>query len=238
MKLAMTAVLGGFLAASLTAAEPTDLKDPKDRVSYSIGMDIGNNLKRQSIEVNPDMLTKGLKDVLTGQKPELSQEEAHAAIMNLQKEMMAQRNAEAAKSGEANAKEGEAFLAANKNREGVHTLPDGLQYKILEEGTGPTPNSNDVVQVRYKGTLINGTEFDSSYKRGTAPAEFQVDRVIHGWTEALTKMKVGSKWMLFIPPDLAYGQRGAGRDIGPNETLIFEVELVGIKSKPETPAAK
>jgi FKBP-type peptidyl-prolyl cis-trans isomerase FklB len=132
--------------------------------------------------------------------------------------------------GDANKKEGDAFLAANKTKEGVVTLPSGLQYKILQEGTGPKPTASDTVVCNYRGTLLNGTEFDSSYKRGQ-PATFAVGQVIHGWTEALQLMTVGSKWQLFIPPDLAYGPRGAGNDIGPNATLVFEVELVSIQPK-------
>jgi FKBP-type peptidyl-prolyl cis-trans isomerase FklB len=155
--------------------------------------------------------------------------------MQLQKEMQEKQQAKAAAEGDANKKEGDAFLAANKTKEGVVTLPSGLQYKILKEGNGPRPTASDSVVCNYKGTLINGTEFDSSYKRGE-PATFPVTGVIKGWTEALQLMPVGSKWQLFIPPDLAYGPRGTpGGPIGPNATLIFEVELISIKDKNPPP---
>jgi FKBP-type peptidyl-prolyl cis-trans isomerase FklB len=156
-------------------------------------------------------------------------------LMQLQKEMQEKQQAKAAAEGDANKKEGDAFLAANKTKEGVVTLPSGLQYKILKEGNGPKPTASDSVVCNYKGTLINGTEFDSSYKRGE-PATFPVTGVIKGWTEALQLMPVGSKWQLFIPPDLAYGPRGTpGGPIGPNATLIFEVELISIKDKNPPP---
>jgi FKBP-type peptidyl-prolyl cis-trans isomerase len=165
----------------------------------------------------------------------LTEDEARAALMQLQKEMQEKQQAKAAAEGDANKKEGEAFLAANKGKEGVVTLPSGLQYKILTPGTGPKPTATDSVVCNYKGTLINGTEFDSSYKRGE-PATFPVTGVIKGWTEALQLMPVGSKWQLFIPSDLAYGARGTpGGPIGPNATLIFEVELMSIKDKNPPP---
>jgi len=160
----------------------------------------------------------------------LTDAEAQAALAELQAEVRKKQDAEAQAAAEANMKEGEAFLADNKTKEGVVTLPSGLQYKILTPGTGPKPTASDTVVCNYRGTFINGTEFDSSYKRGQ-PASFPVGQVIKGWTEALQLMPVGSKWQLFIPPDLAYGQRGAGGAIGPNATLIFEVELLSIKEK-------
>ena len=160
----------------------------------------------------------------------MTEAEAQAVLTQLQADMRKKQEEKTQQAGEANQKEGEAFLAANKAKPGVVTLPSGLQYKILKEGTGPKPTATDSVVCNYQGTLINGTEFDSSYKRGE-PATFPVNGVIKGWTEALQLMPVGSKWQLFIPPDLAYGARGAGADIGPNATLIFEVELLSIKSK-------
>ena len=214
------------------AAKPkaVALTTQQDKVSYAIGMNMAKTLQRQSLEVEPDVLVKGLKDVLTGNKPLLSDDEAMATLMALQNDMRAKQQEKAQQLGLSNKKEGEDFLAANKGKEGVVTLPSGLQYKILKEGSGPKPSAADSVVCNYRGTLINGTEFDSSYKSGEA-ATFPVSGVIKGWTEALQLMPVGSKWQLFVPSDLAYGQRGAGADIGPNATLIFEVELLSIKGK-------
>ena len=204
-------------------------KSEKDKISYAIGMNVGRNLQRQSIEVDPAILMKGLQDTLAG-KTVMTEAEAQTALMQLQAEARKKQEEKMQQTGEANQKEGEAFLAANKSKPGVVTLPSGLQYKILKEGTGPKPVATDSVACNYRGTLINGTEFDSSYKRGEATT-FPVNGVIKGWTEALQLMPVGSKWQLFISPDLADGPRGAGADIGPNATLIFEVELVSIQSK-------
>ena len=169
---------------------------------------------KQSVPVDPAILARGLKDGLTGGKTLLTDEEAQAAITAVQNEMRKKQQEKMQEAAAANKKEGDAFLAANKGKEGVVTLPSGLQYKILKEGTGPKPTASDTVVCNYRGTLINGTEFDSSYKRGQ-PATFPVSGVIKGWTEALQLMPVGSKWQLFIPSDLAYGDRGAGAGIGP-----------------------
>jgi FKBP-type peptidyl-prolyl cis-trans isomerase FklB len=217
-------------------AQPvTALTTTKQKASYAIGMNWGTGLHRQSIDVDTPALLQGMKDALAGGKTLLTEDEARTALMQLQKEMQEKQQAKAAQEGDANKKEGDAFLAANKTKEGVKTLPSGLQYKILKEGNGPKPTASDSVVCNYKGTLINGTEFDSSYKRGE-PATFPVTGVIKGWTEALQLMSVGSKWQLFIPPDLAYGPRGTpGGPIGPNATLIFEVELVSIKDKNPPP---
>ena len=214
------------------AAKPkaVALTTQQDKVSYAIGMNMAKTLQRQSLEVEPDVLVRGLKDVLTGNKPLLSDDEAMAALTALQNDLRARQQEKAQQLGLSNKKEGEDFLAANKGKEGVVTLPSGLQYKILKEGSGPKPAAADSVVCNYRGTMINGTEFDSSYKRGET-ATFPVSGVIKGWTEALQLMPVGSKWQLFVPSDLAYGQRGAGADIGPNATLIFEVELLSIKGK-------
>lgn len=209
-------------------ALPSALATPKEKSSYALGMNIGRGLIHQSIDVDTASLLRGLKDTLSGSKPLLSDEEAQAALSQLQNEVAAKQQVAMQKAGEENMKEGEAFLAANKTKEGVIALPSGLQYKILTQGTGPKPTASDTVVCNYRGTLINGTEFDSSYKRGQ-PASFAVNQVIRGWTEALQLMPVGSKWQLFIPPDLAYGPRGAGGVIGPNSTLVFEVELLSIK---------
>jgi FKBP-type peptidyl-prolyl cis-trans isomerase FklB len=198
----------------------------KDRFSYALGLDLGTNLKRQSVEVDPNILAQGIKDALAGGAMRLTPEEAQTALNEVQAELRKKQQATMA----ANKTEGDAFLAANKTKEGVVALPSGLQYKILKEGTGPKPTASDSVVCNYRGTLINGTEFDSSYKRGQ-PATFSVGGVIKGWTEALQLMPVGSKWQLFVPSDLAYGERAAGPSIGPDSTLIFEVELLSIQSK-------
>ncbi|MGA8222739.1 MAG: FKBP-type peptidyl-prolyl cis-trans isomerase [Candidatus Acidiferrales bacterium] len=220
---------------------PSPFETDKEKTSYAIGMDVGSNLRSRSIEVDPDILIKGLRDALAGDKTLMTDEEKRAVLTQLQAKVraaMAEQQAEARKkqeaemqvAGEANQKEGQAFLDANKTKDGVVTLPSGLQYKILQAGTGPMPTTTDSVVCNYRGTLINGKEFDSSYKRGQ-PATFPVSGVIKGWTEALQLMPVGSKWQLYVPADLAYGARGAGADIGPNSTLIFEVDLISIAPK-------
>jgi FKBP-type peptidyl-prolyl cis-trans isomerase FklB len=218
------------------AAAPLTLKTSKDKFSYSLGMKMGENLHKQSVPVDPAILARGLRDGLAGGKTLLTDDEAQAAIMEVQKQMQEKQQAKKQEEGAANKKDGEAFLAANKSKEGVVTLPSGLQYKILKAGTGPKPVATDSVVCNYRGTLINGTEFDSSYKRGQ-PATFPVNGVIKGWTEALQLMPVGSKWQLFIPSDLAYGDPGRP-GIEPSSTLIFEVELLSIedKSKAAEPA--
>jgi FKBP-type peptidyl-prolyl cis-trans isomerase FklB len=205
------------------------LKTQKDKASYALGMKIGNDLRRQgvSVAVDPAVVGRGLRDALGGSKTLLTEDEERAALTQLQTQVRGQQEAKAHEAGGTARKEGDAFLAVNKGKEGVTALPDGLQYKVLTPGSGPKPTANDTVTVNYRGTLLNGKEFDSSYKRGQ-PATFPVGGVIKGWTEALQLMPVGSKWQLFIPADLAYGDRGAGGDIGPGETLIFEVELLSI----------
>jgi FKBP-type peptidyl-prolyl cis-trans isomerase len=195
-------------------------------------MNLGANLHKQSVPVDPNIMARGLKDALAGGKTLLTEEEARAAITAVQSDMHEKQQAKMQAAGDANKKEGEAFLANNKAKEGVVALPSGLQYKVLKEGNGPKPMATDSVVCNYRGTLINGTEFDSSTKHG-GPATFPVNGVIKGWTEALQLMPVGSKWQLFVPSDLAYAERGAGGDIGPNATLIFEVELVSIQNKSE-----
>ncbi len=217
-------------ATTSKTAAPLTLKTSKEKFSYAIGMKMGENFKKQSVDVDPAILERGVKDALAGNKTLLTDEEAQSAIMDVQKEVRAKQEEKNKEAAAENKKQGDAFLAANKDKEGVKVLPSGLQYKILKEGTGPKPTAEDKVSVNYRGTLIDGKEFDSSYKRGQ-PATFPVSGVIRGWTEALQLMPVGAKWELFIPPDLAYGERGAGGDIGPNETLIFEVELLSIESK-------
>jgi FKBP-type peptidyl-prolyl cis-trans isomerase FklB len=212
------------------AAAPAPLTTQKDKFSYALGMNLGTSLHRQSVPVDPNILLRGLKDALAGGKTELTEDQAKAALTEVQNQIRQKQQAQMQEAGQMNKKEGDAFLAANKTKDGVVTLPSGLQYKILTAGTGPKPTSADSVVCNYRGTLINGTEFDSSYKRGQ-PATFPVSGVIKGWTEALPLMPVGSKWQLFVPPDLAYGDRAPGPEIGPNSTLIFEVELLSIQNK-------
>ncbi len=215
-------------------AEPSQsnstLKTQKDKLSYAIGMNIGKNLHRSSIDVDPAVLMQGLQASLVDGKTLLTEQEAQTVLMEMQAEARKKQEEKMQQAGAENQKEADAFLAANKTKPGVVTLPSGLQYKILKEGAGPKPSATDSVVCNYRGTLINGTEFDSSYKRGE-PTTFPVNQVIKGWTEALQLMPVGSKWQLFVPAELAYGPRGTGPDIGPNTMLIFEVELLSIQGK-------
>ena len=230
MKRFILIVSASLLALPLFGQEKsTQLKDQKDKVSYSIGLQIGSNLSRQKVEVNPDVLAAGIKDAITG-KPQLTQDQIKDVMTQFEKGMEQKQK----ELGEKNKTDGAKFLEENKKKPGVKTTASGLEYKVIKEGTGPTPKPTDMVTVNYRGTLINGTEFDSSYKRGQ-PATFPVNGVINGWTEALQLMKKGSKFELFIPPNLAYGERAVGPDIGPNATLIFEVELLDVKPPP-TPA--
>jgi FKBP-type peptidyl-prolyl cis-trans isomerase FklB len=203
------------------------LKDQKDKVSYSIGINIGSNLARQNVEINPDALVAGLKDGIAG-KPQLTQDQIKEVMTAFEKDMQAKQKA----AGEKSAAEGTKFLEENKKKEGVKTTASGLQYKVIKEGTGAQPKATDTVKVNYRGTLINGKEFDSSYKRGE-PVTFPLNGVIKGWTEGLQLMKTGSKYQLFVPPDLAYGERTVGPDLAPNSTLIFEVELLDAKPAAE-----
>ena len=210
------------------------LKTQKDKLSYALGMNLGSNLHKETVEVDPAIVLRGLKDGLASGKTLLTEDEARTTLTQLQTEVRSKQQEKMKVAGEMNKKEGVEFLAANKTKEGVVILPSGLQYKILTAGTGPKPTASDTVVCNYRGTLISGGEFDSSYKRGQ-PASFPVNGVIKGWTEALQLMPVGSKWQLFVPAELGYGDRGAGADIGPGATLIFEVELLSIqgKDKPE-----
>jgi FKBP-type peptidyl-prolyl cis-trans isomerase FklB len=209
---------------------PLTLKTPKDKISYAIGTNIGKSLRKDAVDVDPAIFLRGMKDAISGAKPLMTDDELKAALTTLQGELRAKQEEVTRKAGEINKQAGDAFLAQNKTKDGVVTTPSGLEYKIIKEGNGPKPTANDTVVCNYRGTLLDGTEFDSSYKRGQ-PATFPVSGVIKGWTEAVQLMPVGSKWQLFIPADLAYGNRGAGPDIGPNSTLIFEVELISIQDK-------
>ena len=218
----------GLLAAQVSGQEPPALKTQKEKASYGIGVDIARNFKRLGIDLDANILVKGVRDGLSGGKLLMTEDDLRAAVAAFEGDLR-QKQAQATKiAAEDNGKAGEAFLAENQKKQGVVTLPSGLQYKVLKAGDGKTPTDADTVECHYRGTLIDGTEFDSS-NRGGQPATFKVTGVIPGWKEALRLMPVGSKWQLFVPPQLAYGERGAGRDIGPNATLIFEVELLAIK---------
>lgn len=226
---------GTTTAAKKPATAPFTLKTEKDKASYAIGVNIGRSMKKDDMSVDPDVIARGLKDAFVGNKLLLTDEEAQAALTTLKNDVQKHQQQTYQAAQEKNKQAGDVYLAANKAKPGVVTLPSGLQYKILQPGTGPKPTAADTVVCNYKGTLVDGTEFDSSYKRGQ-PATFPVGQVIKGWTEALQLMPVGSKWELVIPPSLGYGERGTnGGPIGPNETLVFEVELMSIQ--PKTDAA-
>jgi FKBP-type peptidyl-prolyl cis-trans isomerase FklB len=227
----------GTAAKSGTAARvPFTLKTDKDKQSYAIGLNIGKSMKHDGVDIDTAVLARGIKDAVAGGKVLMTDDEIKATLTALSASLKKASEAKAAALGNKNKTEGDAFLAANKSKDGVVALPSGLQYKILKEGSGPKPTASDSVVCNYKGTLLDGTEFDSSYKRGQ-PATFPVGQVIKGWTEALQLMPVGSKWQLFVPSDLAYGPRSPGGEIGPNSTLVFEVELLSIQAKPEPKAA-
>ena len=208
--------------------EHSVLATQQNKVSYAMGVDIARNFKRMQVDFDMDLLVKGLKDELGGAKLLLSDAEIRVLMAAFQSELRRKQVLATRAAGLENRQAGDAFLAENKTKEGVVTLPSGLQFRILTKGDGKTPTATDTVAVRYRGLLIDGTEFDRS-DPGGLPAEFKVAAVIAGWQEVLKLMPVGSKWEVFVPPSLAYGPRGAGRDIGPNCTLIFELELVSIK---------
>ncbi len=216
-------------AKKASAAPGVVLKTQAEKNSYALGANIGSGIKGQSIKVNPELVAHGLKDALSGSKMALTEAEIKQALTDLQTSMRKKQEDESKMMGSKNKAEGEAFLAANKAKAGVVTLPSGLQYKIITAGTGPKPTTADTVECNYRGTLINGKEFDSSYARKET-VKFPVSGVIKGWTEALQLMPVGSKWQLFIPASLAYGP-GGNRGIEPESTLIFDVELVSIVAK-------
>jgi len=229
MTVVWLAVLGVALLASRAGAEETAvLKTQKEKVSYGIGVDLAKSFRSQGIEVDPDLLVRGLKDGLSGGKLLISETDLRKVLAEFRAEFMQKRAQEMKLAAEENRKKGEAFLAENGAKEGVMTMPSGLQYKILKLGTGRTPTEADTVEVSYRGTRIDGTEFNST--EAGEPATLKLKGgLIPGWTEALQLMPVGSRFRVFIPPQLGYGEKGAGADIGPNETLIFEVELLAIK---------
>jgi len=219
---------GGDSGAEDDAAQSGDaFANDDEKRSYALGMDIGNSLQELPVELNVDMLSQGVRDTIEGNDTRLSQEELDSVMQGFVKDMEAAQQDQAQEQARSNQDKGEQFLAENKDKEGVETTDSGLQYKVLEEGDGPTPSKSDSVTVHYTGELIDGTVFDSSRERGE-PVTFPVDAVIPGWTEALQLMKEGAKYELYIPADLAYGERGAGAQIGPNETLIFDVELIEV----------
>lgn len=216
-------VLVFSMPMSLMAAD-VKLKTDKEKASYTIGMQIGQDFKSRGIEVDADALAAAIKDVLAGKEPRLTREQMMQAMQSLQSQQMAKQAAIA----EENLKAGQKFMAENKKKKGVKTLSSGIQYQVIKEGSGPSPKASDSVVAHYRGTLIDGKVFDSSYDRNQ-PATFPLSNVIPGWQEVLPMMKVGSKWKVFIPSELAYGEHGAGGSIGPNETLIFDIELIDIK---------
>ncbi|VAW60810.1 FKBP-type peptidyl-prolyl cis-trans isomerase FklB [hydrothermal vent metagenome] len=241
----LTTLLSACNEQSKAKENAIKLDTDMNKASYSIGLQMGSQISKIKDMINEDAIVMGFKDSLSGKEPQLTAEVMQSTMQTFQKSMMEKQMAEQKAKVADNKAEGDKFLAENKTKEGVKTTESGLQYKVITAGTGATPGASDTVVTHYKGTLINGKVFDSSYKRNT-PATFPVNGVIKGWTEALQLMKVGSKWQLYIPAELAYGERGAGKDIGPGQTLLFEIELLEIKTpkaegnaaKPETPKAK
>lgn len=235
MKSIVLTVVALCFAVSIFAEDkPPQLKDLKDKASYSIGLNFGFNFQRQNVDLNTDAFAAGFKDAMTGRKPLMSEQEVRDTLIAFESDLQQKQTA----AGKKNAADGDKFLTDNKSKEGVKATASGLQYKVLKEGSGAQPKPSDTVTVNYRGTLVDGTEFDSSYKRGQ-PATFPVGGVIPGWTEALQLMKVGSKYQLFIPAKLAYGEQGRP-GIPPNSLLIFEVELMDVKpgqSSGPSPAA-
>ena len=226
MKLVAAAVMGLAMSSAMAAADV--LATDKDKLSYSIGADLGKNFKTQGIDVTPEVLAKGMQDGMSGTQLILTEEQMKDVLGKFQKDLMAKRTAEMNKKADENKAKGEAFLKENKAKPGVVVLPSGLQYKIVEAGKGSKPTKTDTVTVEYKGTLIDGTVFDSTEKTGK-PATFKVTQVIPGWTEALQLMPAGSTWEIYVPSNLAYGARSVGGPIGPNETLVFSIHLISVK---------
>jgi FKBP-type peptidyl-prolyl cis-trans isomerase len=225
-KLIAVALLLSLFGVAVLAQKKGTPKTQKEKVSYSLGMNIGKNMKMQGIDVDQEYLVQGMRDALSNAKAAMSEKDMETAMKAFQQEMQTKQ----IYADDKNKKDGEAFLAANKKKDGVITLASGLQYKVIKMGTGPKPTSLQIVTCNYRGTFIDGKEFDSSMRYGR-PAEFPVNGVIKGWTEALQLMPVGSKWELYIPSDLAYGEKGSQPTIRPNSTLIFEIELLSISNK-------
>ncbi|HAT8595325.1 TPA: FKBP-type peptidyl-prolyl cis-trans isomerase [Legionella pneumophila] len=228
MKLVTAAVMGLAMSTAMAATDATSLATDKDKLSYSIGADLGKNFKNQGIDVSPEALAKGMQDAMSGAQLALTEQQMKDVLNKFQKDLMAKRTAEFNKKADENKVKGEAFLTENKNKPGVVVLPSGLQYKVINAGNGVKPGKSDTVTVEYTGRLIDGTVFDSTEKTGK-PATFQVSQVIPGWTEALQLMPAGSTWEIYVPAGLAYGPRSVGGPIGPNETLIFKIHLISVK---------
>lgn len=229
MALVLTSSMALAQVPTLTpSAAPPEMKDINQKVSYIFGLSMAEQLKQDGISVDIDLVSRGLRDGLSGAKPLMSEEEIQAVMVAFEQQMAAQQQKQAAEAAAKSKQEGAAFMAENAKKPGVTTLPSGLQYEVLQNGNGPTPTATSTVSAHYEGKLLNGTVFDSSYRRGE-PLAIPVNRVIKGWTEALQLMKVGDKWRLYIPSDLAYGDTGSGGVIPPGATLVFEVELLGIQ---------
>lgn len=235
MKLVAATVMSMAMSTAMAATDASALNTDKEKLSYSIGADLGKNFKKQGIEVEPQALAQGMRDSMSGDKLKLTEEQMRDVLNKFQQELMAKRNAEFNKKATENKAKGEAFLKENKGKEGVVALPSGLQYKVIEKGTGIKPSKSDTVTVEYTGRLIGGQVFDSSEKVGK-PATFKVSQVIPGWTEALQLMPAGSTWEIYVPSDLAYGPRSIGGPIGPNETLIFKIHLLSVNKDKEAGA--
>nr|WP_320113902.1 FKBP-type peptidyl-prolyl cis-trans isomerase [uncultured Desulfuromonas sp.] len=235
MLVGMALVLGGCKTEQ-TESKEVSVETLQQRVSYSVGLDIARNFKQNGFELDADLVVQGIKDGQGDAEPRMTEEQIASTMQEFQQHMMEQYQQKMTQQSEENAAAEVAFLAENGQKEGVVTLESGLQYKVVEAGSGASPTAEDTVRVDYRGTLLDGTEFDSSYQRGE-PAEFQVNRVIAGWTEALQLMKEGATWELYIPAKLAYGERGMAQVIAPNSLLIFEVKFHSIVDPEETPAA-
>lgn len=228
IKLVAAAAMGLAMSTTIAATDATTLSNDMDKLSYSIGADLGKNFKKQGIEINPVAMAKGLQDGMSGGQLILTEDQMKEVLNKFQKDLMAKRNAEFTKKSEDNKSKGESFLSQNKAKDGVVSLPSGLQYKVIQNGSGAKPGKEDTVTVEYTGQLIDGQVFDSSEKAGK-PAVFKVSQVIPGWTEALQLMPAGSTWEVYVPSSLAYGPRSVGGPIGPNETLIFKIHLISVK---------
>ncbi len=225
---ALTLVTVLLMTAAAYGADDQTLRTDREKTSYAIGAQTGADMKHFGMDVDPDLVARGFRDAYSGRKLLLNDQQMSETMTNISRIMEAKSGEMMKQDAERNKREGEAFLAQNARKEGVKTLPSGLQYKIMRAGSGRTPKATDTVAVNYRGTFIDGTEFDSSYRRGQ-PLTFQVNKMIKGWVEALQIMDVGAKWQLFIPSRLAYGEQGAPPAIGPNAALIYEVELLSIK---------
>jgi len=227
----MTALLICMNAnVALAGTEEANLDSTKAKINYSVGYQVGGDFKRQKIEMDEAAFIQGIRDSLVDKKPAMTEQEMRTTLVELKKKVMEQQRQDSIEMAKVNQEKSQSYLAENKKKDGVETLPSGLQYRVITQGAGKSPGESDKVSVHYTGTLIDGTVFDSSHNRGK-PAEFQVNQVIKGWIEALQLMKTGSKWALTIPSELAYGARGAGQKVPPNSVLLFEVELLSINNQ-------